>query len=131
MGIHATTKYLEQFFENLLMNMNHELKNRYLRVDYRDDRMIQSENAESSKCIDNILNCTLEEMAVMKVIEGRPANHSKSFVCCIGKIRAHDQDKNGVFKAKRTDSKEKWKAQWGLGNIDPIITVRYETVAPD
>ena len=21
--------------------------------------------------------------------------------------------------------------KWGLGNIDPIITVRYETVAPD
>ena len=49
LGIHATTKYLEQFFENLLMNMNHELKNRYLRVDYRDDRMIQSENAERSE----------------------------------------------------------------------------------
>jgi fido (protein-threonine AMPylation protein) len=33
-GIHATTEYLELFFENLLMNTHHELKNRYLHVDY-------------------------------------------------------------------------------------------------
>jgi len=32
-GIHATTEFLELFFENLLMNANHELKNRYMHVD--------------------------------------------------------------------------------------------------
>lgn len=33
-GIHETTKYLEMFFENLLMNAGHELKNRYMHIDY-------------------------------------------------------------------------------------------------
>ena len=100
LGIHATTKYLEQFFENLLMNMNHELKNRYLRVDYRDDRMIQSENAESSKCIDNILNCTLEEMAVMKVIEENPRITQKALSAALGKSERMIKTRMGSLKQK-------------------------------
>lgn len=100
LGIHAITKYLEQFFENLLMNMNHELKNRYLRVDYRDDRMIQSENAESSKCIDNILNCTLEEMAVMKVIEENPRITQKALSAVLGKSERTIKTRMGSLKQK-------------------------------
>lgn len=34
--IHATTLYLEKFFENLLFGGNNELKNRYLRIDWKD-----------------------------------------------------------------------------------------------
>ena len=34
-GVYATTKYLELFFNNLLMGTEHELKNRYLHVDYK------------------------------------------------------------------------------------------------
>lgn len=34
LGIYATTKYLEQFFENMLMDANHELKNRHLHVNF-------------------------------------------------------------------------------------------------
>lgn len=33
-GIHSTNKYLILFFENLMVNKNHELKNRYLHMDY-------------------------------------------------------------------------------------------------
>lgn len=33
-GVHATTKFLEMFFSNLLMGTKYELKNRYLHVDY-------------------------------------------------------------------------------------------------
>ena len=32
-GVHATTVYLEKFFENLLYNGNNELKNRYLHIE--------------------------------------------------------------------------------------------------
>jgi len=41
-GIHSTTEFLELFFENLLMNANHELKNRYMHVDYQSESAIQS-----------------------------------------------------------------------------------------
>lgn len=34
-GIHATTQYLQQFFENLLLGADHKLKNRYLHIDYK------------------------------------------------------------------------------------------------
>lgn len=33
-GVYATTKYLEWFFENLLMGQHHDLKNRFLHIDY-------------------------------------------------------------------------------------------------
>ncbi len=33
--IHATTEYLEMFFENLLLGEKHDLKNRYLHIDWQ------------------------------------------------------------------------------------------------
>lgn len=36
--IHATTLYLESFFENLLFGGNNELKNRYLHIDWQYDQ---------------------------------------------------------------------------------------------
>lgn len=33
-GIHATTRFLEQFFSNLLLETNYELKNRHMHLDY-------------------------------------------------------------------------------------------------
>ena len=56
-GIHATTQYLELFFSNLLMGTEHELKNRYMHVEYEADENI-------SQSVINIIpkgkNCTLE-----------------------------------------------------------------------
>lgn len=36
--IHATTLYLEKFFENLLFGGKNELKNRYLHIDWKDNQ---------------------------------------------------------------------------------------------
>lgn len=69
--IHATTEYLELFFENLLMGKHHELKNRYLHVDYTGS-YAQSANEEETKCKNCTLNCTLEELAVLRVIAENP-----------------------------------------------------------
>ncbi len=38
-GVHATTKYLEQFFSNVLMGTKFELKNRYMHVDYKEEEV--------------------------------------------------------------------------------------------
>lgn len=35
-GIYATTQYLQQFLENLLLGADHKLKNRHLHIDYKD-----------------------------------------------------------------------------------------------
>lgn len=60
-GIHATDVYLEHFFENLLLGAQHELKNRFLHVDY--EKSIQSAGGDASKCKICTLDCTLEELA--------------------------------------------------------------------
>lgn len=45
-GIHATTRFLEMFFSNLILETNYELKNRYIHVDYVDDQSLyQAERA--------------------------------------------------------------------------------------
>lgn len=36
-GIYATTEFLELFFENLLMNAGHDLKNRYMHIDFESE----------------------------------------------------------------------------------------------
>ena len=58
-GIHATTKYLEQFFSNLLMDTDYELKNRYMHVDFQ---------SAISKCQNGTLECTPEEVKILKLI---------------------------------------------------------------
>lgn len=70
-GVHATTKFLEMFFDNLLMGTKHELRNRYMHVDYameQEDNIFQSVIPKVSKCQNDTLECTLEEMAILKLI---------------------------------------------------------------
>lgn len=69
-NIHSTTVYLEQFFENLLLGFRHDLKNRYLHIDFGKD--FQSAAGESQKCKNCTLNCTLEELAVLQAIAENP-----------------------------------------------------------
>lgn len=49
------------------MDRHNELKNRTMHVDFIDDS-IQSANPEVAKCQSATLDCTLEELAVLKVI---------------------------------------------------------------
>ncbi len=78
-GIHATTKFLELFFYNLLMGTKYELKNRYMYVDYTvesEKKEFQSAKFEISKChfgtLDGTLKITLDELALLKRIINNP-----------------------------------------------------------
>ena len=42
-GVYSTTKYLEDFYSNLLMGTDYELKNRYMHLDYNKVDMIHSD----------------------------------------------------------------------------------------
>ena len=68
-NIYATTEYLEQFFENLLLDETNVLKNRYMHLDYTE---IQSRSANVSKSQIETLKCTLEEKALLKIIAAHP-----------------------------------------------------------
>lgn len=52
------------FFENLLLDTDHELKNRYMHIDHDD----QSANVISSKCQNGTLKLSLDELAIVKAI---------------------------------------------------------------
>lgn len=80
-GVHATNEFLERFFENLLLGAKHELKNRYLHVDYEKRAEIQSATEESPKC----KNCTLEELAILRAIATEPTITQKKLASVIGK----------------------------------------------
>lgn len=81
-GITATTKYLELFFENLLLGQQHELKNRYLHIDFNNSQSaIQSAKSLVPKCH----NFTLGELAVLNAIASNPTITQKELAAITGK----------------------------------------------
>jgi fido (protein-threonine AMPylation protein) len=87
-GIHATTKYLELFFSNLLLGTQYELKNRYIHVDFianQNSKESQSVNLKVSKVQNDTLKCSLEEMAVLKLVGENPSITQKEIIAQTGK----------------------------------------------
>ena len=77
-GVHETTLYLEQFFGNLLLGMNYELKNRKLHLDWQEDapkcqNEVQSAKDVAPKCQNDTLELSMEELALLKAIKNNPA----------------------------------------------------------
>lgn len=106
-GIHSTTKFLEMFFGNLLLNTNHELKNRFLHVEYVAEDMSQSIKTEAPKYQFDTLECTLEELAILKLIAANPDIKQKEIMEATGKsistvkrITKSLQDKNYIQRAQ-------------------------------
>lgn len=83
--IHSTTKFLELFFANLLLGTNHELKNRYMHVDFVDEITSQSINSKVSKYQFDTLDCTLEEVAVLELVVKKPTIKQQELVEATGK----------------------------------------------
>ena len=83
-GIHATTKFLEIFFSNLIQGTEYELKNRYMHIDYADDKF-QSVSPKVPKSQFNTLECTLEELAILELIYKNPLIRQKEFTVETGK----------------------------------------------
>ncbi len=83
-GVHATTKFLEMFFSNLLLGTEYELKNRYMHVDYVDDNF-QSVSDKVPKSQFDTLECTLEELAVLELLSKNPLIKQRELVTETGK----------------------------------------------
>ncbi|MCQ2067224.1 MAG: Fic family protein, partial [Bacteroidaceae bacterium] len=92
-GITETTIYLERFFRSMLLGEQHDLRNRIMHVDWGKveesavqsaEPEIQSANAVkglSPKC----KNCTLEEVAVLRIVQQNPTATQKVIAREIGK----------------------------------------------
>jgi len=87
-NIHATSEYLMLFLGNLLLREKNELKNRYLRVDWKNATDFQSattiENKDSKSNICT-LNCTLEEHFVLEYLKDNPKATQKEIALKIQK----------------------------------------------
>ncbi|MBQ8921468.1 MAG: Fic family protein [Oscillospiraceae bacterium] len=112
-NIHSTTVFLEQFMENLLTGAQHDLKNRYLHIDYSESSQsaIQSANSEISKC----KNCTLEELAILREISNNPSITQKALAAAIGKSertvksRTVDLQAKGFLRRKNGKRNGQWE----------------------
>lgn len=71
-NVRATRKYLEMFFENLLLGTNHKLKNRYIHIDHSDDGPSGISAAAFTGNKFDSLNCSIEELEVLKAIVKNP-----------------------------------------------------------
>lgn len=84
-GIHSTTKFLEMFFANLLLETRHELKNRYMHVNYVAENNSESVNSKIPKSRFDTLDCTLEELALLELIAKNPSVKQQELVEATGK----------------------------------------------
>ncbi len=93
-GITETTIYLERFFRSMLLGEEHDLRNRIMHIDWdkvESDTLFQSVNHEikSAKMGDELptkcKNCTLEEVAVLRIVQKRPSATQKEIAAEIGK----------------------------------------------
>ena len=87
-GVYATNQFVVHFLENLLLGENNELKNRYLRIDGKNDSKTQSaiitQNNVSKSNICT-LNCTLEEHMILEFIKDNPRATQKEIAAHIHK----------------------------------------------
>lgn len=80
-SVHATTKFLEMFFSNLILGTEYELKNRDMHVGYVDD----NSQSVTPKSQFDTLECTLEELAFLELIYKNPSIKQKDLVAETGK----------------------------------------------
>lgn len=99
-GVHATTEYLVAFLENMLIGTHHELKNRYLHIDYGKKAPIQSAGSEISKCKNCTLDCTLEELVVLRAIQENPCITQKAMAAALGKSERTIKSKTVALQEK-------------------------------
>ena len=90
-GISYNPLFLERFFRNMLLNENHPLQNRELHLDWQaTNDLEQAQSANQSAKEDEIVfskckNCTLEELAVLRILQQNPSATQKQIAAAIGK----------------------------------------------
>ena len=90
-GISYTPLFLERFFRNMLLNENHPLQNRELHLDWQatnDHEQVQSANQSAKEdeiVLSKCKNCTLEELAVLRILQQTPSATQKQIAAAIGK----------------------------------------------
>ena len=86
-GISETILYLERFFRSMLLGEEHDLRNRIMHVDW--GKVADEATPQSAKLSDGLppkcKNCTLEEVAVLRMMHENPSATQKEIATAIGK----------------------------------------------
>mgnify|MGYP002752752356 CR=1 FL=1 len=110
-GIHATSEFLDLFFENLLMDTKHYLKNRYMHIEFDG----QSTNNSVSKCQNGTLEMSLEESAIINALKNNPALTQKQISELVGKSERTikrctvEMQEKGLIARENGKRNGKWK----------------------
>lgn len=123
-GITETTIYLVNFFRSMLLGEEHDLRNRMMHIEWKktqDITEIQSANntVQSAKTEENLLskckNCTLEKMALLRIVQNNPFVTQKEMAAQMGKsertvktITVHLQEK-GVLQRRNGKRNGYWE----------------------
>ena len=97
-GITETTLFLERFFRNMLLGETTPLRNREMHLDWKSEAEVQSAKSGSQSANESVQSanpalslppkckkCTLEEIAVLRVIQQDPSSTQKYIAAEIGK----------------------------------------------
>ena len=85
LGVYITYKLLDfADISNLILGTEYELKNRYMHVDYVNVNF-QSVSPKVPKSQFDTLECTLEELAILKLLYKNPSIKQKELVAETGK----------------------------------------------
>ena len=120
-GIHATTVYLERFFANLLWGAGYELKNRYLNIDYAEEKdesslsRTQSLMEETVKSQNATLQYTQNEIKTLEYMKNNPSMRQMELAQHVGvslgtmkRITVRLQEK-GCVKRSGPKNKGMWE----------------------
>ena len=117
-GITETTEYLERFFRSMLLGEEHDLRNRIMHVDWNkveDGTHSQSANHEvqSAKVGEELppkcKNCTLEEMAIIRIMKDDPTATQKIIAALTGKSERWVKSKTVRMQEKGLIARENGK----------------------
>jgi len=114
-GIHSTSEFLELFFENLLMDTKHDLKNRYMQIDFDGKSAIQSANNSVPKCQNGTLEISLEELTIINALKTNSALTQKQISELVGKSERTikrctvEMQEKGLIARENGKRNGKWK----------------------
>ena len=98
-----------------LMNTGHELKNRYVHIDFDNKSAIQSAKTNASKCQNGTLDLSLEELAVINILKQEPSATQKRIAEMSGKSertikrRTVEMQEKGLIARENGKRNGKWK----------------------
>lgn len=104
-NIFEDISFLEKFFYNLLANTNYELKNRFTHIDYNKNNNLKELKYN---------NCTLEELAIIKIIKSNSTIKQEEIADKINKslrtikTRMIDMQNKGLIERKNGKRNGEW-----------------------